>query len=225
MNRLWIISALAVLVALPAHSQTIQPPDSENAQRPGRIIATVENDAGEPITQATMCTTIEQNSSCTSSNAIHEDGVFEISDMPLAKIDVYAQSAMQGYWQDDRTAKRQTVTLTATAPTARVVLKLGPKPGTLIVSVSDKATGNVLHSFFVRLIADRASYGSGVGNFAKQPGTSGIRVPIAPATDFLFEVSATGYKNWYYSDASDPSRPVLRLESGEERRVEVQLEP
>ena len=138
---------------------------------------------------------------------------------------MYAQSALQGYWQDDRTAKRQTVTLAETAPTARIVLKLGPKPGTLIVSVSDKATGNVLHSFFVKLIADRASYGSGVGNFAKQPGTSCIRVPITPATDFLFEIRAKGYKTWYYTDPSDPSRPVLRLESGEERTLEVQMEP
>jgi hypothetical protein len=140
-------------------------------------------------------------------------------------MDVYAESAMQGYWQDERTAKMQTVTLTAAAPTAHVVLKIGPKPGELIVSVSDKATGQALHSFFVKLIADKISYGSGVGNFTKQPDNSGIRVPIVPTTDFLFEVSAKGYKNWYYSDPSEPSRPVLRLESGEERTLEVQMEP
>ena len=150
MKRIGITSALIVLITLPAHSQTSQPPDNPGGQQPGRIIATAMNDDGEPIKHATLCTRTGQSSSCSSSNEIREDGVFEISQLPLTKIGVYAESVMQGYWQDERTGKVQTVTLTAAAPTAHVVLKVGPKPGELIVNVSDKATGKALHSFFVR---------------------------------------------------------------------------
>jgi hypothetical protein len=89
--------------------------------------------------------------------------------------------------------------------------------------VTDNATSKAVDSFFVRLTADTTGYGSGVGNFAKEPGSSGARVPVGSATEVIVEVSAKGYKNWFYFDPSDPSRPVLRLESGEERSLEVQL--
>jgi hypothetical protein len=42
----------------------------------------------------------------------------------------------------------------------------------------------------------------------------------------MLEVSATGYKTWFYSDASNPLRPLpLRLESGEQRSLRIELEP
>jgi hypothetical protein len=91
----------------------------------------------------------------------------------------------------------------------------------LIVSVTDKTTGKAVDSFFVRLIADTTGYCSGTG---QQAGSSSVRVPVGAATETVVEVSAKGYKNWFYSDPSNPSRPVLRLESGEERSLEVQLE-
>jgi hypothetical protein len=87
------------------------------------------------------------------------------------------------------------------------------------------AAGKVVEPFFVRVIADTTGYCAGAGNFAKQPGTSGVRVPVGLTTEFLVEVSAPGYRNWFYSDPSDPSRPVLRLASGEERSLDVLLEP
>lgn len=68
-------------------------------------------------------------------------------------------------------------------------------------------------------------YCSGGGNFARDTGSSSARVPVGAATETVVEVSAKGYKNWFYSDPPNPSRPVLRLESGEERSLEVQLEP
>lgn len=107
------------------------------------------------------------------------------------------------------------VTLSTKAPTAHVALKIGPRPGELIVSVTDKTTGKAVGSFFVRLIADTTGYSSGVGNFARDTGSSSARVPVGAATEAIVEVSAKGYKNWFYSDPSNPSRPVLRLESGE----------
>ena len=48
---------------------------------------------------------------------------------------------------------------------------------------------------------------------------------IHPSTDVMLEVSARGYKTWSYSDSSNPSRPLpLRLESGEQRSLRIDLE-
>jgi hypothetical protein len=220
-RRIWIAAMLLGLAALPTDAQTSSSPQ-------GRIVGTVVNDAGEPIREATLCTRITHpngsTNSCGSAQT-DENGAFQISQIPFGSVGVYAEAVRQGYWRDDETARTQMVALSAKAPTAHVALKIGPRPGELIVSVTDKTTGKAVDSFFVRLIADTTGYCSGVGNFTKQPGTSGVRVPIGTATDVLVEVSAKGYKNWFYSDPASPSRPVLRLESGEERSLEVQLEP
>jgi hypothetical protein len=92
------------------------------------------------------------------------------------------------------------------------------------VNVTDRQTGKRVDTFFVRWITDTSSACSGNGNFMRA-GTSGVRVSIRAATDMLIEVSATGYKSWYFSDPSDPSRPVLRLESGEEKTLNAELVP
>jgi hypothetical protein len=40
------------------------------------------------------------------------------------------------------------------------------------------------------------------------------------------EVSAKRYKTWFYSDVSNPSHQLpLRLESGEQRPLRIELEP
>jgi len=36
---------------------------------------------------------------------------------------------------------------------------------------------------------------------------------------------AAGYKGWVYTDAASPSRPVLRVASGEKKMMNIQLEP
>src|SRR6202034_3969045 len=102
----------------------------------------------------------------------------------------------------------KTVNLTPESPSARVVLKIGRKPAELIVNVTDRQTGKPVEAFFVRLITDSSSACSGSGGF-KLGGSSGVRVPIPAATDVLLEVSAIGYKSWYFSDPTDPTRPVL----------------
>jgi hypothetical protein len=227
MRRARVTVALFVLSVLSTHAQTSEPSNSPNGSQPGRIMGTVVNDEGDPVKGATLCTRVKAaNGESTSCGATQtdENGKFEISQLPLAKIDVYAQAEMQGYWQDASTPRKQTVTLTTKAPIAHVALSAGPKPGELIVNVMDKTTGKAVHSFFVTLIGDTAGFCSGTGNF-RQAGASGVRVPIPPATDVIVEVSAEGYKNWFYTDPSDSSRPVLRLESGEEKVLEAELEP
>lgn len=228
MRLTWISTVLVVLAALSTFAQNSPLPNAPDGKQQGRIVGTVVNEAGEPIREAMLCTRITYPNGSTNScgsTQTDENGAFQITQMPFGNIGVYAEAVRQGYWREGEAARTQMVTLTAKAPVAHVALKVGPKPGELIVNVTDKMTGKAVDSFFVRLIKDSTGYCSGVGNFEKEPGSSGARVPIGPATEAIVEVSARGYKNWFYSNPSDPSRPVLRLESGEERSLEVQLEP
>jgi hypothetical protein len=220
-------AVLLTLTACPlwAQTQIDQPP---TGQPEGRIVGVVTNDDGEPIAGATLCTEIAvPNGSHTTCGGpeTNAKGEFEIRSMPMGKISVYAQKELGGYWRDNETTKKMTtVKLTPESPTARVVLKIGQKPAELTVNVTDRQTGKAVSTFFVRLIMDKSSACSGYANFMRA-GTSGVRVPIHPATDVLLEVSATGYKSWYFSDPSDPTRPVLRLESGEEKTLNAELVP
>jgi hypothetical protein len=44
--------------------------------------------------------------------------------------------------------------------------------------------------------------------------------------EVTLKVTAEGYRPWLYADPSNPSRPLpLRLESGEERILNIELEP
>jgi hypothetical protein len=220
-------AVLLTLTACPlwAQTQIDQPPTG----RPeGRIVGVVTNDDGEPIGGARLCTRIaipNGNSTSCGRTQSGAKGEFEIRSMPMGKIGVYAHKDMDGYWQGNEATKMmKTVQLTPELPTARVVLKIGQKPAGLIVNVTDRQTGKPVDTFTVRWITDTFSACSGDDIF-EGAGTSGVRVPIRAATDVLLEVSAVGYKNWFFSDPSDPSRPVLRLESGEEKTLNAELVP
>ena len=148
------------------------------------------------------------------------------SEMKLGKLDIRAQAPFGGYWEEDtKAAILQTVTLTPEEPSRRVTLRIGPRPGIMNLSLRDKETGEFVWSAQIHLsIASRKLGSSGTGNFEKSE-SSGLRVPIRPNSDVILEVSAPGYKTWFYTDPTTESQRTLRLESGEQRSISVELEP
>ncbi|MGA8271212.1 MAG: hypothetical protein WB919_06595 [Candidatus Sulfotelmatobacter sp.] len=227
MRPTYAIVAFLTLSVLTTYAQTNESSQPTSQRLSGRIVATVTNDEGEPITgQIMLCTRITQprgeSNSC-SGGPSDENGNYEISQLPFGKVEVSAQAPMQGYVQEEKNRKTQTVILSSKAPVAHVVLTVGPKPGELILNVTDKATGKVVDSVFISLMGEPGGYCSGTGNFRRDT-TSGVRVPISPGDESILEISAKGYKNWFYTDPSDPSHPVISLESGEERTLNVELE-
>jgi hypothetical protein len=54
--------------------------------------------------------------------------------------------------------------------------------------------------------------------------TSRKEASVPPDTDLLVIVQAPGYKRWFYTDPSSPSKPTLRLHSGEERTLDAELD-
>ncbi len=94
----------------------------------------------------------------------------------------------------------------------------------LALNVTDRSSGKAIDGFMIRIINDGGGSGGGTGYFPQTP--EGDReVPVSPLSDFLFEVTAKGYKNWFYSNPADPSDPTLHLESGERRAVQVTMQP
>jgi hypothetical protein len=141
-----------------------------------------------------------------------------------------------GYVAFAGTSVREEVTLTPNQSSATVLLKLGPKPGVLLPSVKDKYTGQPVTDFVVKwtifdserpnssqdLIRNATCCISG-GQHIRQ----GIRRAIVPPEKYLvLTIWANGYKEWFYHDPSDPSRPAFtRLQPGEEKELLAELEP
>jgi hypothetical protein len=130
-----------------------------------------------------------------------------------------------GYIAFAGTSVSEVVTLTPNQDSATVVLKLGPKAGVLLPSVKDKFTGKPIIDFQVSwTILDADEPGSSSGGQAIRQGIERAIVP--PEKYLVLTISARGYKKWIYHDPSDPSRPAfIRLQSGEEKELLVELEP
>jgi hypothetical protein len=107
---------------------------------------------------------------------------------------------------------------------ANVVLVLGPRAGVLCGTVLDKTTGQAIISqhalhFIARKVSNRADSVEFVG-------PAKFRWLIPPATEVTLELVAEGYKPWVYAETSSPLTPKpLLLESGEEKILNIRLEP
>jgi len=124
------------------------------------------------------------------------------------------QAVEAGYWNENLNAS-QKVTLTPQEPVANVILNVGARPAELTVVVKDKDTGNPVQSCTIRSTQGNHTF------IMSEMATAVMR--LRPAMDAMIQVSAPGYKNWYYIDPADPSQPVLRLQAGEQKSLDVEL--
>lgn len=228
MERLWLPITVLLLASLPALPQT-----SRESPPAGTITGTVLDEQGKPFQGVQVCTYMmgapsgsrEARGDCPAATT-DSDGQFRIDHVAMGTFGVEAIKPEQGYIAFAGTSVKQLVTLTPNQPSATVVLKLGPKPGVLLPSVKDKFTGEPIAEFQVEwTIFDPDNGGnlSSGGQFLRRGMTSAI---VPPGKNLVLTISARGYKKWLYYDPSDPSRPAfLRLEPGEEKELEVELEP
>ncbi len=222
---MWL--ALLLLVSLPASAQT-----ANSSQADGTITGTVLDANGQPFKGVQVCTYMRDAPS--GSNESRGDcsattdgaGQFRIDHVEMGVISVEAIKPEDGYVAFAGTSVTKEVTLTPNQLSATVVLNLGPKAGTLLPSVKDKFTGEPIKVFEVSWTIFDSDEANGSYSGGQQV-NQGIRRAIVPPEKYLvLTISARGYKKWFYHDPSDPSRPVfLRLQSGEEKELHVELEP
>jgi hypothetical protein len=160
--------------------------------------------------------------------AVSDDsGQFAIEGLETGTYDVFGESDAAGYpntaisFYSTKTPTR--VVLGSDSPAARIVLNLGPRAGVLSGTVIDKITGKAIVSrHALHFIVKKASNPEDSILFG---GPAKFRWLIPPAVEITLEVTAGGYKPWFYADASNPSRPLpLRLESGEQKSLNIELE-
>lgn len=186
----------------------------------GQVSGTVLDPDGQPVAGASVCTTetVAGNSSSWCRTITNDVGRFEIDDLKLGTFIVSATKEEEGYssWK----GPTRKVTLTVDRPSANVTLKLGPKAGMLVGTVKDKFSGKPLDNIQITCVGvnTNSMYSAGAveGTF---------RMNLQPTTEFIVSFSSPGYRTWLYTDPADPSHPTLQLESGEQKSIDVALEP
>ncbi len=218
---------LLLLASLPVFPQT-----ANSSQPEGTITGTVLDANLQPFKGVQVCTYMrgapsgskESRGDCSATT--DEAGQFHIDHVAMGEISVEAIKPEDGYVAFAGTSVREVVTLSANQSSATVVLRLGPKAGVLLPSVKDKFTGKPIVDFEIRwrIFDSDEMNGDYSGGQHIGPGMKNAIVP--PEKYLVLTISARGYKKWIYHDPSDPSRPAfLRLQSGEEKELPVELEP
>jgi len=215
MRRFWFIAIAVFVSSCGAYAQT-----TEGGRSDGRITGTVVGQSGKPIGGAFVMVVESLNQSLNNPPSAKSDtkGHFEISGLPLHSYHIYASKPEDSYPEPDPAYSEENqaaIALSSDRPTGSVIISIR-KAGIVTLNVRDKATE--------RPVIGR--YKLSVPRRWERQGEASYPLLIHPSTDVLLEVSARGYKTWVYSDASNPSRPSpLRLESGEQRSLKIELEP
>jgi hypothetical protein len=190
------------------------------SQTSGRVTGTVLNEFSQPIDKAQVCSVVFRviNSSKSQSDAscfvrTDKTGQFEIDHLPMGTYSIAASKNDDGYAEFGQGTPYPKVILTPEEPLANVIVKLGPKQGILIPVVKDKVTGKRLFDFdfnWQTVVPGGSSTGAGRFNQLTS------RTPIPAGKDVSLEISANGYKD---------SSQVLRLRSGEQKTLTIELQP
>ena len=228
MRLIWIALMLSLLASLPTFPQT-----ADSSQPEGTISGTVLDEHGQPFKGVQVCTYMpyapagsrESRGDCPAATT-DEEGQFRIDHVAMGATGVEEIKPEDGYVAFGGTSVSEVVTLTPNQKSATVVLKLGPKAGMLLPSVKDKFTGKPIIDFEVGWVifdsdGPNSSYSGG-----QHIGQGIRRAIVPPEKNLVLTISARGYKKWLYHDPSDPSRHAfVRLQSGEEKELLVELEP
>jgi hypothetical protein len=108
----------------------------------------------------------------------------------------------------------------ASAGEGDITVPLGPKAGRLTWSVYDAVSGRSIDGPTIFL--ERTDTGANIGGSGVA--SEGILAPSG--TDLTVKISASGYRDWYHPGTFDKSTAApLRLMPGEERTLQVRLQP
>jgi hypothetical protein len=191
------------------------------------IAGTVRDEQGHPLKNISVHAVLEQTGMYMPTVDSNEAGHFVIENLEPGTYSIFGEGAADTYpdtalpfYPNENPLK---VTL-GNSGEATIVLVLGPRAGVLCGTVLDKATGHAIISqraphFIVRKVSNRADSIEFVG-------PAKFRWLLPPATEVTLEVFAEGYKPWVYAEPSSPLTPMpFRIESGEEKTLNIMLEP
>jgi hypothetical protein len=194
------------------------------AQGNGRITGTVLDHDQQLVTDAKLCLMVKSGySSSINCNLARSDknGEFEIGNVKHGIYSVFAVNEEEGYSVENQ-SPGQEVAVTSENLAPQVTVRLRPRGAVLLGSVTDKFSGRPIENAWVSY-QDVDGKASGSSFITRQDGR--ILTTLPTGCDLVIIVSAKGYRGWVYTDASNPTRPVLRLHTGDRKTLDVQLEP
>jgi uncharacterized protein DUF6843 len=201
-----------VICLLSALSATAQ-------QQRGMISGIVSDEKGIPVSGAKV--NVERSNGHARGSLVRFvetdfRGHFLIDRLAWGRYKVFAKKEDAGYppmnWSFYSEDSFPTATITPENPNVDLRVRIGPKGGVLVGSVSDASTGAPVNAGFKLL---RALYPD---KWISTSMPANYRVLIPASTDVLLEVSAPGFKTWNPGHA-------LRLGSGAELHLDISLEP
>jgi len=184
------------------------------------------DEVGKPV--ATAQVIVDPMDGRPRSNAIQivetdNGGRFSVAGLVFGSYKVFAKKDPAGYPDTSFAFYSNhlfaTAALTPDAPVVDLILKVGPPASVVTGLVTGARNDPVSATFLLRRASDPENWIS----MSQRPE---YRVLLPPRTDVVLEVSAPGYRTWYYGGAFDlMKRGPIRLESREEMRLDIQLEP
>lgn len=191
------------------------------------ISGTVINERGAPVSGARVrVDPLEGRPRSDVVESVESDdkGHFVLADLKATTYKIFAMKESAGY---PNTAfafysnhEFQTVSLSAAHPTANLIVKIGPRAGIIRGMVRSAATGQPVD---VALLLRRASAPQNWMSISEPPN---FKAQIPADTDVILEVSAPGYRTWYFGGPMDTlKRTPIRLKSDEELTLNIQLQP
>ncbi len=166
-----------------------------------------------------MCIATRQGNttSITCNVATNDAARFTIDHIKPGTLELFAVKDAEGYSINNQVP--QAVTISPDQLWQDVTIHLRNKWGVIAAFVTDKMTGKPIREAIVEYVSPD---GCVSGSFLLDTGP--FRT-VPPDCDVVVIVTANGYRGWVYTDPATPSRPVLRLKAGEQKKLEVQLEP
>jgi hypothetical protein len=194
----------------------------------GVIEGTVRYENGNPANSATVYASPmgRPMAAIIPHAATDETGHFAILHLQLGKYAVAAEKLDEDYPDMSKQfysdGNFESVLLFARHAAADVNLRLGPKAGALMGTVSDAITGSPLSP------CDELVRASEPNNFLSSSGLikPNYRLLVPPNAGVMVKMWLDGYKTWYFPGTLDKSksRPV-RLNPGEVVILDVRLQP
>ena len=138
---------------------------------------------------------------------------------------VYSEKEQDGYpdmmlGMYNPTDTAPIATATSSVAAEGVTVHLGPKAARLKWNVRDAVSGDSIET--PTFSFERRDNGASASGTALAD--EGVLVPSD--TDLIVEISARGYRDWYYGEVLDKSTAAsLRIPPGEEKTLQVQLQP
>jgi hypothetical protein len=192
----------------------------------GVIRGTVVNETGKPVPGAKVWADKLEGGlvhGIARYAAADGDGRFALEHLDLVQYKIFAKNEEEGYpdtgfafYSPEPPVK---IALSASTKEAAVLVVIGPKAATIKGSTSDARTGAPV----LPVISMRHAGANSRGIASSLPAQYSVLVPAGAS--ILFEVSAAGYRTWYYPGNGAVQATPLTLKSGEQMTLDIQMEP